>query len=344
MKRIAFLLLMMITSVISFADNVFYGDDVTIAPGETATVTLCFDNTDPVHTFAFLIVLPEWLQLVEDSEQFVESRTDDEELDDMEVTLKWRDATKDIMFSYMQSSYKKYKIIGSGKFLTFEVKASADVENGTTGQITFDTSDAEMYKGKTMDDVEFSCTPINVTVGAASAETVKVTLTKQYNTYVPAKALDFSSVEGLTAYYVTAVTATEATITETTTVAAGEGIILKGTAGTEYEVPVATTEVAKSTTNKLATGTVAEGDYILFDGKFVPCTGGTLPDGKAYLPKAAISTSSAKALILGFGDATGINEAKAAKADGAIYSISGVRVAQPQKGVYIMNGRKVIVK
>ena len=179
---------------------------------------------------------------------------------------------------------------------------------------------------------------------ASAVETEKITLTKEYNTYVPKKALDFSSVEGITAYYVTAVTATEATITETTTVAAGEGIILKGTADAEYEVPVATTEVGKSTTNKLATGTVAEGDYILFDGKFVPCTGGTLPDGKAYLPKAAISTSSAKALILGFGDATGINEAKAAKADGAIYSISGVRVAEPQKGVYIMNGRKVIVK
>ena len=178
---------------------------------------------------------------------------------------------------------------------------------------------------------------------ASAVETEKITLTKEYNTYVPTKALDFSGVEGIKAYYVTAVTATEATLTETTTVAAGEGIIISGTPDT-YEVPVATTEVAKSTTNKLATGTIAEGDYILYDGEFVPCSGGTLPDGKAYLPKSAISTSSAKALILGFGDATGINEAKAAKADGAIYSISGVRVAQPQKGVYIMNGRKVIVK
>lgn len=185
-------------------------------------------------------------------------------------------------------------------------------------------------------DVEFT-----FELGAA-VETVTITLTKEYNTYVPKKALDFTGLD-IKAYYVTEVTATEATLTATDFVAAGEGIIISGTPDT-YEVPVASGTVAMNPDNKLATGTVADGDYILFDGKFVPCTGGTLPDGKAYLPKAAISPSSAKALILGFGDATGINEAKAAKADGAIYSISGVRVAQPQKGVYIMNGRKVIVK
>ena len=82
-----------------------------------------------------------------------------------------------------------------------------------------------------------------IKVEEASVETEKITLTKKYNTYVPAKALDFSSVEGLTAYYVTAVTATEATLTPATTVAAGEGIILEGTAGTEYDVPVASGEV-----------------------------------------------------------------------------------------------------
>jgi hypothetical protein len=234
----------------------------------------------------------------------------------------------------------------AGQMYKFTLKATSAVASETPYTVTIDqfyTSDAGGTEHYVIDDYEGETLDFNVTVAEASAETETVTLTKEYNTYVPTKALDFSGVEGIKAYYVTAVTATEATLTETTTVAAGEGIIISGTPDT-YEVPVATTEVAKSTTNKLATGTVAEGDYILFDGKFVPCTGGTLPDGKAYLPKSAISTSSAKALILGFGDATGINEAKAAKADGAIYSISGVRVAQPQKGVYIMNGRKVIVK
>lgn len=309
----------------------FVVPDVSIAPGGTATVKVQAIG----QAFCLLqmdINLPEGISYVAGSQK-LGSRVKE---------------TTDLIFDFdgtsvLINSDSEDVITGtSGTVFTFDIKADESLEIGTSLTLSFTNC---VYVNTAFDDGDegFSVDG-TIKVEEASVETEKITLTKQYNTYVPAKALDFSSVEGLTAYYVTAVTATEATITETTTVAAGEGIILKGTAGTEYEVPVATTEVAKSTTNKLATGTVAEGDYILFDGKFVPCTGGTLPDGKAYLPKAAISTSSAKALILGFGDATGINEAKAAKADGAIYSISGVRVAQPQKGVYIMNGRKVIVK
>jgi hypothetical protein len=35
---------------------------------------------------------------------------------------------------------------------------------------------------------------------------------------------------------------------------------------------------------------------------------------------------------------------KSQKADGAVYNLRGQRVAQPQKGLYIMNGKKTIVK
>ena len=43
---------------------------------------------------------------------------------------------------------------------------------------------------------------------------------------------------------------------------------------------------------------------------------------------------------------TGIENAgaEAEKADGAWYNMQGVRVAQPAKGVYIHNGKKVVVK
>jgi len=346
MKKIAIMAFMLISSVITYADNVLSAKDITIAAGEKATVSVSLNNTsEQISGIVFKMALPSWLEVVSGSAEFEKSRTNDTGKPDFAVTLQKPEEDNIYQVFYNSSEQWSYYITGnSGLLFSFQlqIKKDATVEDGTTASIKF--SDFECF------DIEFndlnstlSFADINVTVGAAAAETEKITLTKEYNTYVPTKALDFSGVEGIKAYYVTAVTATEATLTETTTVAAGEGIIISGTPDT-YEVPVATTEVAKSTTNKLATGTIAEGDYILYDGEFVPCSGGTLPDGKAYLPKSAISTSSAKALILGFGDATGINEAKAAKADGAIYSISGVRVAQPQKGVYIMNGRKVIVK
>lgn len=322
------------------AQNVFSVEDITIKPGETKKVSINFANeADQVIGFSVVMQFPaEWVTLK--NLAIVNDRTNDEDKPDLSFTSLGDGKYK---LWYQSSDTEQFWITGnSGAVFTFDLTAKDTAPAGESFTVEIPTLN-KMFNYD-MDVIDYSFSPFTITVGgAAAAETEKITLTKEYNTYVPTKALDFSGVEGIKAYYVTEVTATQATITETTTVAAGEGIIISGTPG-DYEVPVATAEVAKSTTNKLATGTVAEGDYILFDGKFVPCTGGTLPDGKAYLPKAAISTSSAKALILGFGDATGINEAKAAKADGAIYSISGVRVAQPQKGVYIMNGRKVIVK
>ena len=41
---------------------------------------------------------------------------------------------------------------------------------------------------------------------------------------------------------------------------------------------------------------------------------------------------------------TAISEVKAQMNTGAIYNLQGVRVEKAQKGIYIMNGKKVIVK
>lgn len=346
-KSYFFTLLVSFLTVFSqeiYAENKLTVENLTIKAGEQGVlqVNLTKDNA-LLSSYQMDLELPDGFTVGqiynEDDEEYVVGVVTSSDMHKSDGMLSVGEITKGVNISYLNS--KTLKSATSGLLLSIYIDVASTVLPGTydlkLSDIRFSTNE-DPAKEVTMADVSFT-----ITVPGASAETETVTLTKEYNTYVPTKALDFSGVEGIKAYYVTAVTATEATLTETTTVAAGEGIIISGTPGT-YEVPVATTEVAKSTTNKLATGTIAEGDYILYDGEFVPCSGGTLPDGKAYLPKSEISTSSAKALILGFGDATGINEAKAAKADGAIYSISGVRVAQPQKGVYIMNGRKVIVK
>ena len=190
-------------------------------------------------------------------------------------------------------------------------------------------------------DVEFT-----FELGAA-VETVSITLDHEYITYCSDKTLDFSAVEGLTASYVSAVTSTEAELTGVVgAVASGQGIILQGEAGTTYEVPVV--EEGEDLAGNILIGVleatpIDAGNYILMDGEFIPCTDGTLPAGKAYLPKDAV-TSGAKVISLVFGESTGINEVQKSEFDGAIYNLSGMRVSKTQKGVYIMNGRKVIVK
>lgn len=66
-----------------------------------------------------------------------------------------------------------------------------------------------------------------------------------------------------------------------------------------------------------------------------------IPAGKAYLsvPRA----SGAKFFGLD-GEATGINSVKTAKADGAYYTLEGVKTTKPVKGLYIHNGKKIVVK
>ena len=71
-------------------------------------------------------------------------------------------------------------------------------------------------------------------------------------------------------------------------------------------------------------------------------SGVTIPKGKAYL---VIGGGGAREFI-GFDDeTTGIESVKQqAKADNQYFNIAGQRVAQPTKGLYIVNGKKVIIK
>lgn len=364
LMRLMFAVVLLFTFSSVFADSSLAsvkdkdGNDLTLAPGETVDAYLFIDyssaeltpNDDSftdyniegysglIQSMELKFQLPDGFELVSDPVY-------------VEGTCNYPSTAKidgsDGVYLITNSNEEGVLLINKGALFKFQIKAPSTItvsDDPYVGQIVdfFITSGnwESLYAVEESNGDE----PIsfNIYVKEATAETEKVTLAKEYNTYIPTKDLDFSGVEGIKAYYVTAVTSTEATLTETATVAAGEGIIISGTPD-EYEVPVAAEAVEKSTANLLKTSGIAENDYILYDGQFVLCSDGTLADGKAYLPASAI-TYGAKVITLVFGESTGINEIQKAKADGAIYSISGVRVAQPQKGVYIMNGRKVIVK
>lgn len=66
---------------------------------------------------------------------------------------------------------------------------------------------------------------------------------------------------------------------------------------------------------------------------------------KAYIDLSQITNASSRGTItLNFNDATGINAVTAPTSDDAFYSLSGQRVSQPRKGLYILNGKKIFVK
>ena len=70
--------------------------------------------------------------------------------------------------------------------------------------------------------------------------------------------------------------------------------------------------------------------------------GNAIPKGKIYL----LATSTARS-FLGFeeGNTTSIDvRSKMEDVRGEVYNLNGQRVAQPTKGLYIVNGKKVVVK
>lgn len=83
------------------------------------------------------------------------------------------------------------------------------------------------------------------------------------------------------------------------------------------------------------------------DGKavFAPLKEGVpVSLGHAYLKLPAASATRFYSIQFG-GETTGINEVNAAaKADGAYYTLQGVKTSKAAKGIYIHNGKKVVVK
>ena len=149
-------------------------------------------------------------------------------------------------------------------------------------------------------------------------------------------------------------TSSEVTMESVDKVPAGTPVVLKAT---ETGSPIGVTIVAKGddvSANKLkaGSGTPIGGpsiwDYILSDGMFYHASFGILSEGKCYLHLDSAPAAASNALTMDFGDVTGIKTmsgVRSLKADGW-YTVDGHRLqGEPtQKGIYIINGRKVVIK
>lgn len=164
-----------------------------------------------------------------------------------------------------------------------------------------------------------------------------------------ASALDFTKTD-VTAYIAKSNGGTSSvTLTEIAKVPASTGIVVNAPAGT-YAIPVLSGEADATTGNLLkpwlTAGTPGDAEYytLAVDGAnpiFKKSSGGTLAAGKAYL---VMPGAGAPELGVDFGGTTGINAIQKQAENGEYYNLAGQRVAQPTKGLYIVNGKKVILK
>ena len=234
---------------------------------------------------------------------------------------------------------------GSNYALLWAIVKDGSVVDFTT-EPTYELTESGQYAVRAANEMG-GLSEASAAVEATVAEVVKVKLNANgYATLASQKALDFSAVDGLTAYIVSSTTATEATLTSVASAPAATGLVLKGKAGAEYTIPAAKTADAVSSNLLVAavgaTTVAAESVYVLDGSTFKVFAGTQIPAGKAYLPKA----DGARQLTLVFADATGINATLNAdlNRNGNVVDLQGRRVAKPGKGVYIVGGKKVIVK
>ena len=187
-----------------------------------------------------------------------------------------------------------------------------------------------------------------------------ITLGKEWTTFTSAYNLDFSSVEGLTAYTAKYDKANDVVaLTQVKRVAAHKGLILKGEAGKTYTLPILNSneDGLETVTDNQLVGCVdalwstgRENDYFLHDGEFVKSTndGWVLP-GKSYLYiEGGRHTNNSESPLRVYVDNTatsidGITNNPVVK-DEAYYNLQGVKVQRPQHGVFIHNGKKVVLK
>lgn len=173
-----------------------------------------------------------------------------------------------------------------------------------------------------------------------------------YATFASTYALDFTDDSQFSAWQITDVTSSTINFSQIkSAVAAGTGVLLKGTASSTINIPVAATGTDISATNKLegittATAIAADTYFGLSGNKFVKVNAGTIRAGKALLPASAIPASARELTFVFEDETTGIADVIGKKADvsGNFFDLQGRKVAQPTKGLYIVNGKKVVIK
>lgn len=168
-----------------------------------------------------------------------------------------------------------------------------------------------------------------------------------YATYVATKDVDFSDT-GVEAYSVTESTKEGYVHLEPITAApAGEAVLLKAAEGA-YVLPVAATTPAALEGNLLKPAmediTANGSQYILGEGSvgvafYQATTGTTIAAGKGYLE---FTGSDAKAFIFDDENATGISGVEALDENSIIYNVAGQRLQKKQRGINIINGKKVL--
>ena len=190
--------------------------------------------------------------------------------------------------------------------------------------------------------------PFNVTANKGASDV------EYWATYYNANATQGFKADANTKVFQAALTGSQLTMTEVANreIPAGKAVILKSSSSSITLTPATTTATLEGNQLQGTTTTIdgsAGNIYVLSKGAkgvgfYKLSSTGTIGANKAYLTYSGSGAPS----FLNFveGNVTGIEMPKAetTNSDAEVYDLQGRRVANPTKGLYIVNGKKVVIK
>ena len=244
--------------------------------------------------------------------------------------------------------------------ITIDGEGNATITNQTDFSIWFNPNFGGSKGKKTFTNPLMSTYPSGSTQYTGVSlyrEVVSATISSVgWTTFVSTSPLEFKNYSDANAYMVTNASGTTLTLSQVTgNVPAETPLLISGTKDATVNIPVAASSTTDVSANKLKKGTDASVNaadkYVLVarDSKAVFAPTGdhaaTVPVGKAYLDLNGVTL--APEFVLDDSETTGIESVNSEVKgffDGEFYNLSGQRVTKPTKGLYIVNGKKVIIK
>jgi hypothetical protein len=215
-----------------------------------------------------------------------------------------------------------------------------------TATITFSFAGNTNYKAADKDKT------ITVTVWPAIDVTANEGATGQYWATFYSNAMNYQAPEGTQVFKVN-LTGTAIEMTEITDriVKSGQGVVLKKTASGSITMTPTSSNSSDDYSGNSLVGTMTNitnpgNAYVLNNkngiGFYKLKSTGTIGANKAYLTYSGASAPE----FFGFGETTSISEIEKMRnvENETFYDLQGRRVAQPTKGLYIVNGKKVVIK
>ena len=344
----------------ALADDGLRIEPFEIAANETKEVNIILDDAAEAYCgLEFDLYLPEGVELCydEDLEEYMCEPVKTKLGKTHSVLLEQKEKEGAVFYRFLVSDMKN-RTIGSGDIYTLTIKANDRISTGLQEAAFRNVvmSDAEQH-GPEIAEAPFEVTcqvPVSVT-------------SMGYATFSWPRTLDFAD-SGAQAFIVTEKGTGSVRLEEVQTVPAGTGVLVKADEGTYYpqttEDEATGNDVSRNLLTGTATGsyTVADADnvYVLSNlsggeaGLYVADAGVTIAQYKAYLALAD-GTGAKDGLVFDFTQ-TGLKKIDNGQLiidNSPVYNLNGQRVegskfnvqsSKLPKGVYIVNGKKVVLR